>query len=95
MGKRLLNLYVEDGDVEIAKSKGIVLSSFFRECLNLEITKKDYPKEKLNEKEQIRLLNNQVALMSVELNKKTEQLERIKKTDNKFKGIPFPIGNQK
>ena len=64
-------------------------------CLNLEITKKDYPKEKLNEKEQIRLLNNQVALMSVELNKKTEQLERIKKTDNKFKGIPFPIGNQK
>jgi len=38
MGKRLLNLYVEDSQVELAKAKNINLSALFREMINVETT---------------------------------------------------------
>jgi len=36
MGKRLLNLYVEDNQIELAKSKRINLSELFRNMLDVE-----------------------------------------------------------
>lgn len=36
MGKRLLNLYVEDSEIELAKAKGINLSALFREVMTIE-----------------------------------------------------------
>lgn len=41
MGKRLLNLYVEDEQIEQCKSRGINMSSLFRNMINAEMQGSD------------------------------------------------------
>ena len=84
MGKRILNIYVEDGDVEIAKSRGINLSSFFRNVLSVEISGEIEGKE---EKEIITILKNKIAKLSEELKNKNREIELLKKEEAMNDGI--------
>jgi len=77
MGKRLLNLYVEDGDVELAKAKNINLSLLFREILNTELRLKDLT-EATTKEELINKLKAKVSLLSGELKIKNEETELLK-----------------
>ena len=76
MGKRILNIYIEDGDIELAKAQRINLSAFFRECLNLEMVGRA-SKIKHSEKELLRLANNKIALLSAELVKSKDQISKL------------------
>ncbi len=90
MGNRVLQLYVDNEDIEIAKSKGINLSSFFRENLKLEL----YKKEKYSKEEENKKLKNKIALLIQELIERDKEIIKIKKGNNRYKVIPFQLKGQ-
>ena len=75
MGKRVLSLYVDDDLVAMAKSKGINISSFFREILRAYFKSEDNDEELTNKEKLIRSEANN-ALLSNELNEKSVECER-------------------
>lgn len=71
MTKTLLNLYI-DADVKArAKAKGINMSRCFNEFLSIEAEVK-------GDKDTIQSLKQRLAILTSELNKKTEELEKLK-----------------
>ena len=90
MGKRIINLYGDDEVVAIAKSKGINLSSWFREMLSIEVEIMELS-DAVTKEELIAKLKSRMALLSDELklkDLKNRALEReikelkIKKEDD-------------
>ena len=90
MGKRIINLYGDDEVVAIAKSKGINLSSWFREMLSIEVEIMELS-DAVTKEELIAKLKSRMALLSDELklkDLKNRALEReikelkIKKDDD-------------
>jgi len=79
MTKGLLTLYVDNEIKEIAKQKGINLSSFFNNVLSVEINQKT-PK-----KDEVQKLKNKIALLTDSLKKSKKEIEKIKKEKIKAK----------
>ena len=79
MGKRILNLYVDDETIEIAKSKRINMSELFREILSAELkdTKNSSEKDKIKK---LKLLN---AKLSIRINELTKENDKFKKQELK------------
>ena len=80
MTKGILTLYVDNELKELAKSKGINLSSFFNEVLGIEIEYREL-KKNLTQEQEIGLLKNKVALLSGELKDKNKEIESLKKKE--------------
>lgn len=78
MGKRLLNLYVEDADVEIAKSRGLNISQFVRDALAIEVGVRETRDEKSKD-EVILELKTRNAHLSTELNTTAGNLRKANK----------------
>ena len=74
MGKRILQLYVDDEDIALAKSKGINLSALFRSWISVELNEayKGTDKDKI-----IAELKNKVALLRIELQEKNDEIKTI------------------
>lgn len=77
MGKRILQLYSDDEDIILAKSRGINLSSLFREVLKLEL----YNEERKNKtkEEEINILKIKLAKVNSELEIKNKEIESLNK----------------
>lgn len=86
MGKRILQLYANDEDISLAKSKGINLSLMFREFLAIELNAKYTGK---NKDKIISELKNKMTKLSGELTLKLEEIEKLKKKVENKKGVPF------
>lgn len=69
MGKRLLNLYVEDSLVELAKAKRINLSALFRSMMEVEVN--------LKEGSELSELKATAARLTEEVNKLREENARL------------------
>jgi len=78
MGKRIITLYAEDDDIELAKTKGVNLSSFFREALRVEMGIKELS-DTTTKEELITKLKNKLALMTDELRVQTEKSQSFEK----------------
>lgn len=85
MTKGILTLYVDNELKILAKSKGINLSSFFNNVLNIEINNKKTKKDKSQR------FKNKIALLIMEINKKNKEIEILKKKTNKPKYIDTGI----
>jgi len=78
MGKRILNIYVEDGDVSLAKAQGLNISRFLREALSLKVGGiKDNVNKSKNEI--ITELESKIATLSVELSTKIDECKKLQK----------------
>lgn len=73
MGKRILSLYVDDEDINLAKSKNLNLSSWFREMLSIELKIKELP-EATTKEELIIKLKSKMAQLSEQLKISNDQL---------------------
>ena len=71
MGKRLLNLYVEDSQIELAKAKNINLSALFREMINVEVEL-----TKGSEITDLKIKNAKLQEAVINLKTKLEQAEK-------------------
>lgn len=91
MGNRLLNLYVNDEDVEIAKRKGINMSSLFREILSNELQIKELS-DATTKEELINKLKSKLALCSDELKQSNRDNEILHK---KIKELNKELHNKK
>lgn len=79
MSKGILTLYVDNELKELAKAKLINMSSFFNECLKLEVDKKESQKKE----NKVKVLNNKIAMLSVELQGKTKEINKLKREVDK------------
>lgn len=82
MGKRIVNLYVDDESIQSARAKGVNMSALFREILTAELEGKR-KNDKDAEIKRLKLLNAQLESRIKELEKK------IKDSGNKEKIIPW------
>ena len=55
------------------------MSSFFNECLKLEVDKKESQKKE----NKVKVLNNKIAMLSVELQGKTKEINKLKREVDK------------
>lgn len=81
MVKRILNLYVDDELIQLAKGRGIIMSRFFSNVLESELELLESPQEDRVRKLQIvnAKLSSQITDLTNELNKFKKQLEDCKK----------------
>lgn len=81
MVKRILNLYVDDELIQLAKGRGIIMSRFFSNVLESELELLESPQEDRVRKLQIvnAKLSSQITDLTNELNKVKKQLEDCKK----------------
>lgn len=84
MGKRLLNLYVEDSQIELAKAKNINLSALFREMMNTELGL-----NKSNEIQDLKLMNSKLQLEIIELKTKFEKEKKQWETQKPKRNLVF------
>lgn len=75
MGKRLLNLYVDDEVIEVAKSKRINMSAFFRDIMKAQVN--DKTKDDLN------FFKGETSRLKLELEDVKSQLAKIQDERNK------------
>jgi hypothetical protein len=78
MGKRILNLYVDDETIELAKAKKMNISKFVTDSLNIEFQNKDI--DQISDKDIIiSKLKTTMAMLTNELRECSEQREKISK----------------
>lgn len=83
MGKRILNLYANDEDINLCKAKGINISALFRAFIGVELYSRDL--EPSDKNELIEQLKVKLAKFKLELENKTIELEKIKAEAEKTK----------
>lgn len=80
MGKRILQLYVEDEDIAMAKKKWINISAFFRQVLKTEINKPEG-----TDKQLLQLANNKIAMLSKEIEDSQAKITKLEKDNEQLK----------
>lgn len=77
MGRTILTVYANDEDVQLAKAKLINISAYFREMLKFAL----YPEEvdKGIEDSELKLLQSKLSLYKIELQKKSDEIIKLKK----------------
>lgn len=83
MGKRIITLYCEDEDVDMAKSKMINLSSFFRNLLKVELYNEESKDKSIEQK--MDRLKIKLAKITGELKTKNEEIKKLKEKIDKNK----------
>lgn len=92
VGTKVLNLYVDEGDVEMAKSRGINLSELFRNSLAIELGVKQLAESKTTE-EVIAELKNRNAHLTTELRETNTKLNKLTREYDSFKVKSANISN--
>ena len=77
MGKRILNLYANDEDIQICKARGMNISELFRAFIKVELYSQDL--EPSDKNELIEQLKIKLAKFSAELEVKRKEIEKLKK----------------
>jgi len=77
MGMRILNLYVDDDSILLAKHRGINLSQMFREVLHVELGFYEEGKETVDDK--MNYLKIKLARMSSEMREAKEEIKILKR----------------
>ena len=78
MSKRLINLYAEDEQIELAKARGINLSQLFRNALKAELNLQDDGDQRSKD-DIIRELKTKISKLSSTLEDKNQEIEKLKR----------------
>ena len=82
MGKRLLNLYVEDADIELAKANNTNLSALFREVLSISLNETSN-----SDKERIAKLTNELSKANLLIKELETKLSKQEEKNGRFRRI--------
>ena len=76
MGKRILNLYVDDETIQLAKAANMNISSWFREVLEIELKVKDLS-DAISKEELISKLKSKIATLSTEIKSSIDTIKLL------------------